>query len=199
VHSSPCFLLSVRYLSPSEEVSVWANLLPKFYHLFFFSGFPALIYQIMWERALFGVNVESGNRRCDRRDCFKAILDVNSVNYVVSFSESVLLHDLCIATEVPTTSVPTPLSTSRIGSTHFRPAPIDQVRHKSPPRRTSQCPLGRPLLQSPLIYTRLAKHCVTPSTLFPLFPPLATDIPPNSLYYLEVGIDIGFESDSDPA
>jgi predicted membrane-bound spermidine synthase len=35
---------------------------PWIYYLFFFSGFPALIYQIVWERALFalyGVNVES--------------------------------------------------------------------------------------------------------------------------------------------
>jgi predicted membrane-bound spermidine synthase len=36
--------------------------LPWIYYLFFFSGFPALIYQIVWERALFalyGVNIES--------------------------------------------------------------------------------------------------------------------------------------------
>ena len=36
--------------------------MPWIYYLFFFSGFPALIYQIVWERALFalyGVNVES--------------------------------------------------------------------------------------------------------------------------------------------
>ncbi|MGA6970825.1 MAG: hypothetical protein WBY93_04290 [Candidatus Binatus sp.] len=36
--------------------------MPLIYYLFFFSGFPALIYQIVWERALFalyGVNVES--------------------------------------------------------------------------------------------------------------------------------------------
>jgi hypothetical protein len=35
---------------------------PWVYCFFFFSGFPALIYQIVWERALFdsyGVNVES--------------------------------------------------------------------------------------------------------------------------------------------
>src|SRR5208283_2628751 len=35
---------------------------PWIFYLFFFSGFPALIYQIVWERALFalyGVNVES--------------------------------------------------------------------------------------------------------------------------------------------
>lgn len=35
---------------------------PWLYYLFFFSGFPALIYQIVWERALFtiyGVNIES--------------------------------------------------------------------------------------------------------------------------------------------
>src|SRR5215467_6294481 len=34
----------------------------QYYTLFFFSGFPALIYQIVWQRALFtiyGVNVES--------------------------------------------------------------------------------------------------------------------------------------------
>ena len=36
--------------------------MPWIYYLFFFSGFPALIYQIVWERALFalyGINVES--------------------------------------------------------------------------------------------------------------------------------------------
>lgn len=36
--------------------------IPSIYYLFFFSGFPALIYQIVWERALFalyGVNIES--------------------------------------------------------------------------------------------------------------------------------------------
>src|SRR5258708_1495286 len=36
--------------------------MPWIYYLFFFSGFPALIYQIVWERALFalyGVNIES--------------------------------------------------------------------------------------------------------------------------------------------
>src|SRR5260370_32181692 len=34
----------------------------QYYALFFFSGFPALLYQIVWQRALFtiyGVNVES--------------------------------------------------------------------------------------------------------------------------------------------
>src|SRR5215467_14739282 len=34
----------------------------QYYTLFFFSGFPALIYQIVWQRALFtlyGVNIES--------------------------------------------------------------------------------------------------------------------------------------------
>ncbi|MGD0119073.1 MAG: spermidine synthase, partial [Candidatus Binatus sp.] len=36
--------------------------MPFIYYLFFFSGFPALIYQIVWERALFalyGINIES--------------------------------------------------------------------------------------------------------------------------------------------
>src|SRR5438270_9644200 len=38
--------------------TVW----PVYYVLFFFSGFPALLYQIVWQRALFtlyGVNIES--------------------------------------------------------------------------------------------------------------------------------------------
>src|SRR5947209_19389363 len=38
--------------------TVW----PVYYLLFFVSGFPALLYQIVWERALFtlyGVNIES--------------------------------------------------------------------------------------------------------------------------------------------
>src|SRR3954471_17594344 len=36
--------------------------IPWWYVLFFFSGFPALLYQIVWQRALFtlyGVNIES--------------------------------------------------------------------------------------------------------------------------------------------
>src|SRR5580698_7397071 len=36
--------------------------LPSYYLLFFLSGFPALLYQIVWQRALFtlyGVNIES--------------------------------------------------------------------------------------------------------------------------------------------
>src|SRR6204780_5735914 len=43
--------------SGHEQRSLW-----PFYLLFFLSGFPALLYQIVWQRALFtiyGVNIES--------------------------------------------------------------------------------------------------------------------------------------------
>ena len=45
-----------------RRTSTLGERLPWIYYLFFFSGFPALIYQIVWERALFalyGVNIES--------------------------------------------------------------------------------------------------------------------------------------------
>src|SRR5947209_14706900 len=45
--------------SSREEVTQWTRILST---LFFFSGFPALIYQLTWQRALFrifGVNIES--------------------------------------------------------------------------------------------------------------------------------------------
>lgn len=45
--------------TPGERAGQWARVL---YVLFFFSGFPALIYQLVWQRALFrifGVNIES--------------------------------------------------------------------------------------------------------------------------------------------
>src|SRR5437588_9478838 len=45
--------------SRSERVDRWTRVLCV---LFFFSGFPALIYQLTWQRALFrifGVNIES--------------------------------------------------------------------------------------------------------------------------------------------
>src|SRR4249919_2735122 len=43
----------------SERLARWTRVLCV---LFFFSGFPALIYQLVWQRALFrifGVNIES--------------------------------------------------------------------------------------------------------------------------------------------
>jgi spermidine synthase len=46
----------------SETKSAKLDALPFYYLLFFLSGFPALLYQIVWQRALFtlyGVNVES--------------------------------------------------------------------------------------------------------------------------------------------
>ena len=54
-------------VAPGLEVSsrgatASANPLPWWYLFFFFSGFPALLYQIVWQRALFtlyGVNIES--------------------------------------------------------------------------------------------------------------------------------------------
>src|SRR5881275_1065437 len=45
--------------SRSERLAQWTRVLCV---LFFFSGFPALIYQLTWQRALFrifGVNIES--------------------------------------------------------------------------------------------------------------------------------------------
>ena len=50
------FLYVVRRTARSGEAFPWL------YYLFFVSGFPALIYQIVWERALFtiyGVNIQS--------------------------------------------------------------------------------------------------------------------------------------------
>ena len=50
------FLIVGRRRSRLNEPSSWI------YYVFFASGFPALIYQIVWERALFaiyGVNIES--------------------------------------------------------------------------------------------------------------------------------------------
>src|SRR5947209_753063 len=47
---------------PSPRTSSYTNPLPWWYLFFFFSGFPALLYQIVWQRALFtlyGVNIES--------------------------------------------------------------------------------------------------------------------------------------------
>ena len=60
--------LSLLVLFGALFVAVWRRSsrlgepMPWIYYLFFFSGFPALIYQIVWERALFalyGVNIES--------------------------------------------------------------------------------------------------------------------------------------------
>lgn len=47
---------------PGPHSSSSTNPLPWWYLFFFFSGFPALLYQIVWQRALFtlyGVNIES--------------------------------------------------------------------------------------------------------------------------------------------
>jgi spermidine synthase len=49
-------------MSPSEGKTARPDGLSLYYLLFFLSGFPALLYQIVWQRALFtlyGVNVES--------------------------------------------------------------------------------------------------------------------------------------------
>jgi spermidine synthase len=54
-------------ICPAPDLSADSVTTPDFpqywlYVLFFLSGFPALIYQIVWQRALFliyGVNVES--------------------------------------------------------------------------------------------------------------------------------------------
>ena len=60
--------LNLILLGGALFVAVWRRSsrlgepMPWIYYLFFFSGFPALIYQIVWERALFtlyGVNIES--------------------------------------------------------------------------------------------------------------------------------------------
>ncbi len=60
--------LNLLLLVGALFVAVWRRSsrlgepMPWIYYLFFFSGFPALIYQIVWERALFalyGVNIES--------------------------------------------------------------------------------------------------------------------------------------------
>src|SRR5207253_4060075 len=48
-----------RGASRSQHLAQWTRVLRG---LFFFSGFPALIYQLTWQRALFrifGVNIES--------------------------------------------------------------------------------------------------------------------------------------------
>ncbi len=54
---------AVRALEvPRRGATASANPLPWWYLFFFFSGFPALLYQIVWQRALFtlyGVNIES--------------------------------------------------------------------------------------------------------------------------------------------
>ena len=47
---------------PGPRATSHTNPLPWWYLFFFFSGFPALLYQIVWQRALFtlyGVNIES--------------------------------------------------------------------------------------------------------------------------------------------
>ena len=49
-------------LSAPAATRTKLDTLPVYYVLFFLSGFPALLYQIVWQRALFtlyGVNVES--------------------------------------------------------------------------------------------------------------------------------------------
>jgi spermidine synthase len=56
------FLLAGLFVAVRRRSSRLGEPVPWIYYLFFFSGFPALIYQIVWERALFalyGVNVES--------------------------------------------------------------------------------------------------------------------------------------------
>ena len=55
-------IVGVLFLAVWRRSSRLGEPMPWIYYLFFFSGFPALIYQIVWERALFtlyGVNVES--------------------------------------------------------------------------------------------------------------------------------------------
>jgi spermidine synthase len=55
-------LLAGLFVAVQRRSSRLGEPMPWIYYLFFFSGFPALIYQIVWERALFalyGVNVES--------------------------------------------------------------------------------------------------------------------------------------------
>src|SRR5438552_269739 len=54
---------SNQLLHPSSPVAFAPDRhMPWVYTLFFFSGFPALIYQIVWQRSLFviyGINIES--------------------------------------------------------------------------------------------------------------------------------------------
>jgi predicted membrane-bound spermidine synthase len=53
---------SIPDLSRSEVVAGKSESIGRYYALFFLSGFPALLYQIVWQRALFtiyGVNIES--------------------------------------------------------------------------------------------------------------------------------------------
>jgi len=55
-------LIGGLFVAVRRRSSGLGEAIPWIYYLFFFSGFPALIYQIVWERALFalyGVNVES--------------------------------------------------------------------------------------------------------------------------------------------
>src|SRR5438105_2115111 len=52
----------IRGVTPAEPAVARAGGALPYYVLFFFSGFPALLYQIAWQRALFtiyGVNIES--------------------------------------------------------------------------------------------------------------------------------------------
>ena len=56
------FLIAALFIAVRRRSSRLGDSTPWIYYLFFLSGFPALIYQIVWERALFalyGVNVES--------------------------------------------------------------------------------------------------------------------------------------------
>ena len=51
-----------RISDPGAQRTSSPRSLPWWYLFFFVSGFPALLYQIVWERALFtlyGVNIES--------------------------------------------------------------------------------------------------------------------------------------------
>jgi len=55
-------LIGVLFIAVWRRSSRLGEPMPWIYYLFFFSGFPALIYQIVWERALFGlygINIES--------------------------------------------------------------------------------------------------------------------------------------------
>ena len=56
------FLIALLFVTVWRRSARLGERMPWIFYLFFFSGFPALIYQIVWERALFalyGVNVES--------------------------------------------------------------------------------------------------------------------------------------------
>jgi spermidine synthase len=58
-HAIPRFWILERMIGPAERSNNWVRALCA---LFFFAGFPALIYQLVWQRALFrilGVNIES--------------------------------------------------------------------------------------------------------------------------------------------